>query len=163
MLVDVDENEALFETEVEKWTTESETMSKLVNEFKKQDYLTQDYFNTKRRIIHYKFTGNLKQNKPKDKAFAYDDFLLSGEYKFFSLNNKTNIDIPFYILQGENDYQTMTHLAKEYYNDSNPKTGGFYTIHEKYHSILTGETDDETDDVMKIIEAIYSKVYDNSK
>lgn len=163
MLVDVDENEALFENEVEKWTTESEKMSQLVNLFKKQDYLTQDYFNTKRIIIHYKFTGNLEQNKPKDKALAYDDFLLSGEYKLFSLNNKTNIDIPFYILQGENDYQTMIHLAKEYYNDLNPRTGGFYTIHEKYHSILTGETDDETDDVMKIIEAIYSEVYDNSK
>ena len=171
MLVDVDENEALFNTEVEKWITGSETMSTLVTELKQQDYLSQDYFKTKRKIIHFKFTGNLNQEKntpvdtkyyknnrkvPEDKAFAYIDFLLSGEYKLFSLNDKTDIDIPFYILQGENDCQTMYRLAKEYYGNLNPPIGSFYTIKDKYHSILTGKTDD----VMNIIETIYNDTND---
>ena len=174
MLVDVDENEALFKNEAEKWATESETMSTLFNEFQLKDYLSQDYFKAKSKIIHFKFTGNLEQEKnlpvdtkyyknnrnvPEGKASSYDNFLLSGEYRLFSLKSKTDFDIPFYILQGENDYQTMTQLAKEYYNDINTKTGGFYTIKDKYHSILTGQTDD----IIQIIEAIYREVYENSK
>jgi len=85
-----------------------------------------------------------------DEQIKYMDFLLSPEFDKFSLLNRTEYQVPYYNINGDQDYQANTHQSEAYYNVVKAPRKMLYIMKNMSHGLLTVRSE-EFSDYMHII------------
>ena len=72
---------------------------------------------------------------------VYLDFLLSGEYKAFSLKGRYEYQVPFFNVNGDEDYQTNYLLAEDYYTEVSAPLKDLIIMEHTTHGLLESKSE----------------------
>ncbi len=83
---------------------------------------------------------------------VYLDFLLSEEFEKFSLTGRTEYKVPYYNINGDNDYQTNYLIAQDYFDEIEAPYKKLYIMENTTHGLLESKSKEFSDIVHKIAE-----------
>ena len=156
-LVDIIDNEVAFKEEALIWSENDPQGIELVNQLTPTDF-TLKHIDIKNTIMkRYRYDINSKKRdysllkailfnpnytlKDWIKYFkrdhiAYLDFIVSDEFKDFSLKNKTKYQMPYYNINGDKDFQTNYKLAQVYFDQIEAPFKKMYIMEDMSHGLL---------------------------
>ena len=102
------------------------------------------------RCTAYSLTERI--NIWRGKIFAQNSQVAKDSQKFNAFEEIKEIEIPIYFLAGKYDYTCCYSLQKEYYEQLNAPSKGFYTFENSAHSPLFEEPEKGLEILHKIIE-----------
>lgn len=73
------------------------------------------------------------------------NFMMSDEFKKFSLIDKTEYEIPYYNINGERDYQTNYKLAQDYFDEIGAPYKKMYLMENTTHGLLESKSEEFSD------------------
>lgn len=162
-VVDIIDNEIEFKKEALKWAKDDQKGLELVNKLTPNDF-TLEHFAIRNQIMekygydifacgrdysllkaivfnpNYSLKDWLKYFRRNNSAYL--DFLLSCEFKSFSIKNKTTYKIPFYNINGDKDYQTNYKIAQGYFDRINAPFKKMYIMKDMTHGLLESKSKD---------------------
>ena len=161
-LVDYLKNEETFKQEAILWAKDDEKTLKLVNQLTPNN-ITMEHI-TARNVIMRKYGYDMLVNgfdynivttiifNPnysiidwinyfKRDMNVYLDFLTSKEFTSFSLENRTDYQVPFYNINGDKDYQTNYKLAQKYFEEVNAPYKKIFLMKNMTHGLLESDSE----------------------
>ena len=172
-LVDYLENEQAFKQEAIIWAEGDEETNELINQLT-PDHVTMDHI-TARNAIMQKYGYDMMVNGSdynlittiifnpnyslidwinyfKRDMSVYLDFFASDEFASFSLKDRVNYQVPFYNINGDQDYQTNYKLAQEYFEEVNAPYKQMYYMKNMTHGLLESDSEGFSEIVHQIAE-----------
>lgn len=73
---------------------------------------------------------------------VYLNFLLSEEFGKFSLTGRTEYEVPYYNINGDDDYQTNYELAQAYFDEVNAPYKKLYIMENTTHGLLESKSEE---------------------
>lgn len=80
------------------------------------------------------------------------DFFASEEFASFSLNGKTDYQVPFYNINGDKDYQTNYKLAQKYFEQISAPYKQMYLMENMTHGLLESDSERFSEIIHQIAE-----------
>lgn len=72
---------------------------------------------------------------------VYMNFILSDEFDQFSLAGRTEYEVPYYNINGDQDYQTNYKLAQEYFEKIEAPYKNLYMMEDTTHGLLESKSE----------------------
>ena len=164
-LVDNFENEKAFKEAAKEWTKKdnNQEMISMVNKLTPEK-VTTEHFNYKNQIMaHYGY--DMMRDGSDYNLFAtilfnpnyslkdwiqcfkrdhgvYFDFMQSPEFSLFSIKNRKEYKVPYYNINGNNDYQTNYIIAQNYFNEIKAPKKEIYIMENTTHGLLESKSED---------------------
>lgn len=172
-LVDYLENEQAFKQEAIIWAEGDEETYELINQLT-PDHVTMDHFTARNKIMQ-KYGYDMMVNGSdynlittiifnpnysiidwinyfKRDMSVYLDFFASDEFASFSLKGRVNYQVPYYNINGDQDYQTNYKLAQEYFEEVNAPYKQMYYMENMTHGLLESDSEGFSEIVHQIAE-----------
>ena len=73
---------------------------------------------------------------------VYFDFIQSPEFSLFSLKDRNEYKVPYYNINGNNDYQTNYIIAQNYFNEIKAPKKEMYIMENTTHGLLESKSED---------------------
>lgn len=162
-LVDMHENEEALLTVATEWVRDDEEGLELLKSVT-PDHFTLEHFNARNRLMEKYGYGIMRDGTDYSMAAAfifnpyyslpdwigflladptvYINFLLSDEFDRFSLTGRNEYQVPFYNINGDQDYQTNYQLAREYFDTIDAPRKNLYMMKDTTHGLLESKSED---------------------
>ena len=160
-LVDYLENEKAFIQEALKWAQGDRETVNRINRLNPTNP-TVEYFNERNRLMNKYGYGMMAKGRDYNLLFSvifhpyyslwdwmkyhntdmrvYYDFLCSEELTAFSLKGKTEYKMPYYNINGDQDYQTNYKLARDYFEQISAPRKAFFLMENMTHGLLESDS-----------------------
>lgn len=170
-LVDMRENEAAFKQIASEWAGDDKEGQELLKTIT-PEHFTEEHF-TNRNLLMEKYGYDIMRdgtdyNLPAAVKFnpyyslkdwvnflrsdytVYLNFLLSDEFKKFSLTGRTEYEVPYYNINGDNDYQTNYLLAQDYFDEIEAPYKKMFIMENTTHGLLESKSGEFSDILHRI-------------
>lgn len=160
-LVDFYENEEALKAEVGKWTEDDPVAQLLVEKLSPED-LAPGHFEARNKLLkkyHFDmFARGRDYNLTAAKFFnpnytlreymkfyrasskVYRDFISSEEFERFSLSGRTTYQVPYFNVNGDQDYQCNHRLAKAYFDQVEAPFKKLYMMENMTHGLMASRS-----------------------
>ena len=173
-LVDFYENETAFKEESAKWVADDDEGKTLWDKLTVGDFSTEyyaarnaimdrygyslfadgtDYNLTAAQIFNPYYSLSDFINYINSDFTVYDNFLKSYEFGRFSLSGRTEYMIPYYNVNGNNDYQTNHRIAMPYFDSVEAPSKKMYIMENATHGLLESRSEEFSEILHEIAEA----------
>lgn len=172
-LIDIVENEVAFKNTAAEWATGDEEAMDLVEQLT-PEAMTMDHITARNKLmekygysmmrdgVDYNFYTTILFNPyyfivDWIKYFQVDmndylDFFISDEFQKFSIQGKFDYDMPYYNINGDDDYQTNYILAGEYFENVKAPYKQLFIMKDTTHGLLESKSKWFSEYVYKIAE-----------
>lgn len=170
-LVDMYENEVAFQKIASEWVGDDEEGLKLFDSLTPEQF-SEEHFTTRNLLMEQYGYDIMRDgtdyNMPAAVIFnpyyslkdwvnflgsdytVYMNFLMSDEFKKFSLTDRYEYSVPYYNINGDNDYQTNYQLAQEYFDKIEAPYKKMYIMNNTTHGLLESKSGEFSDILHKI-------------
>lgn len=160
-LVDFYENEEALKAEAEKWTEDDPVAQLLVDKLSPED-LAPGHFEARNKLLqkyHFDmFARGRDYNLTAAKFFnpnytlreymkfyrasskVYRDFISSEEFERFSLTGRTSYQVPYFNVNGDQDYQCNHRLARAYFDQVEAPFKKLYMMENMTHGLMASRS-----------------------
>lgn len=160
-LVDFNRNEAALKAEAEKWTADDPVAQLLVDKLSPED-LAPGHFEARNKLLKkyhfdmfargrdYNFTAarffnpnyTLREYMKfyRTSSRVYRDFIASEEFERFSLEGRTSYQVPYFNVNGDQDYQCNHRLAKAYFDQVEAPFKKLYMMENMTHGLMASRS-----------------------
>ena len=162
-MVDMYENEVAFQKVASEWVGEDAEGLELLNSIT-PEHFTAEHF-TNRNLLMEKCGYDIMRDGTDYNMIAavvfnpyyslkdwvsflnsdysvYMNFLMSEEFEKFSLIGKTDYQVPYFNINGDEDYQTNYNLAQAYFDDINAPYKEMYIMKNTTHGLLESKSNE---------------------
>jgi len=167
------ENEVAFQQAASEWAGDDKEGLELLKSIT-PEHLTEEHF-INRNLLMEKYGYDLMRdgtdyNMPAAEIFnpyytlkdwanflrsgstVYMNFLISDEFEKFSLTGRTEYAVPYYNINGDNDYQTNYLIAQDYFNEIEAPYKKLYIMENTTHGLLESKSKEFSDILHRIAE-----------
>ena len=178
-LVDMYENEVAFQKIASEWVGDDEEGLELLNAITPEQF-SEEHFTT-RSLLMEKYGYDIMRDGTDYNMLAtvifnpyyslkdwanylssdytvYMNFLMSDEFKKFSLIDRYEYKVPYYNINGDNDYQTNYELAQEYFDKIEAPYKNLYIMENTTHGLLESKSE-KFSDILHTISKDRGKVW----
>ena len=73
---------------------------------------------------------------------VYENFLVSKEFKKFSLTGRCEYSVPYFNINGDKDYQTNYQIAQDYFDEIEAPNKKMYMMENTTHGLLESKSEE---------------------
>lgn len=161
-LVDMYQNEVALQEAAKEWAGDDEEGLELLKSLT-PEHFSEEHFNARNLLMEKYGYGLMRDgtdyNIPATVIFnpyyslqdwvrflksdytVYLNFLLSDEFRKFSLIGRTEYDVPYYNINGDCDYQTNYQLAQAYFDEVEAPYKKLYIMENTTHGLLESKSE----------------------
>ena len=172
-MVDMYENEVAFQKIASEWVGDDKEGLKLLDSITPEHFSEEHFIDRNLLMERYGYDimrDGADYNMPATVIFnpyytlkdwvnflssdgtVYMNFLMSDEFEKFSLIGRNEYKVPYYNINGDEDYQTNYQLAQEYFDKIEAPYKKMYLMENTTHGLLESKSEEFSDLLHKIEE-----------